>query len=123
MRSPLSDARDAGAVTAELAVALTGVVVVLAALLATVSLALAQVRALDAAGAGARAAARGEAEAHVLGLTRRLAGPAARTGVARTASQVTVTVRVPVALPLPGGPAVDVHASATTPFEPQAGGQ
>lgn len=109
-----------GSVTAELAIGLTGVVSVLVVLLATVTTAQAQLRVVDAAGAGARAAARGEPD--VTALTRRLAGPAAVATVSQAAGTVTVEVSAPVQLPLPGAPRVTVRGRAATPAEPQLAG-
>lgn len=108
---------DRGSVTAELAIGLSGVVMVLVALVAAVTLAQGQLRAVDAAAAGARAAARGEAESEVLGLTRRLAGPSAVADIRRHGSVMSVEVSVPIALPLPGSPRVTVRGAASTPAE------
>lgn len=111
---------EQGSVTAELAIGLTGVASVLVVLLATVSTAQAQLRVVDAAGAGARAAARGEAD--VAALTRRLAGPGAVATVNHAAGAVTVEVSAPVQLPLPGAPRVTVRGRAVSPAEPQVVG-
>ena len=109
--------RDAGSVTAELGIGLLGVVVVLAAVLATGAVAIEQLRVTDAARAGARAAARAEPPVEV----RRLAGAAAGSPVSvqvrPEGDLVRVTVSRPVRLPLPGGPSVLVEASAAVPAE------
>jgi hypothetical protein len=114
--------RDAGTVTGELAVGLAGVVVVLGAVLAAVLLGQQQLRAVDAAAAGARAVARGASDAEAAALARRLAGHGANGQARREGELVTVTVRVPVALPLPGTPTITVAGVARTPAEPQVGG-
>lgn len=114
--------RDAGTVTGELAVGLAGVLVVLGAVLAAVVLGQQQLRAVDAAAAGARAVARGVTDVEAAALARRLAGSGADVRARREADLVTVTVRVPVELPLPGGPTVTVSGVARTPTEPQVGG-
>ena len=114
-------ARDRGTVTAELAIGITAVVSMLTLLAGVVDVAQTQLRAGDAAAAGARAAARGESETEVLRLTLRLAGTAASADVRHDADLVEVNVRVPVALPLPGGPRVVVRGRARTPAEPHEG--
>lgn len=110
---------DRGSVTAELAIGLTGVAVVLVALLTTVTAAQAQLQVVDAAGAGARAAARGESHAEVAEIARRLAGPSAVTAVRLTGATATVEVSARVRMPLPGAPGLTVRGRAVTPAEPQ----
>lgn len=114
VRTPHADLVDAqrGTVTAETALASVAVVLMMAAVLAVGQLALAQVRVTDAAGAGARAAARGEDGADVADLVTRAAGPAARTTITVADGMVRVTARVPVRLVLPGRVSVTVQASA-----------
>jgi hypothetical protein len=114
--------KDDGSVTAEIAVGLTAVVIVLSSLVAAVSLGQSQLRAVDAAAAGARAAARGETDGQVLGLARRLAGQGAHVSVSEQGSMVRVEVRTAVRLPLPGAPTVTVKGSASTPAEAHIGG-
>jgi hypothetical protein len=114
--------KDDGSVTAEIAVGLTAVVIVLSSLVSAVSLGQTQLRAVDAAAAGARAAARGETDAHVVGLARRLAGKGARVTVSQHGGMTRVEVRTAVPLPLPGSPTVTVQGSASTPAEPHIGG-
>lgn len=86
-----------GAVTAEFAVALPSVVLLLALLLAGSAAGVAQLRLEEAARAGARALARGDSSADVDEIVRRLAGPAAGTAVASDGEWISVTVtgRVP----------------------------
>lgn len=108
---------ERGTVTAELAVGLVGTVLVLAAVLATGAVAVGQLRCVDAAAAGARAAARGDDPAAVIQVARRLAGAGAGVEVARHGHLVRVRVRLPVDLPLPGVPAVVLEGAAVAPAE------
>ncbi len=104
---------ECGAATAELAVALPTLLLVLAVALAAVDLGLAQVRCVDAARLGARLLARGEAEGSALGAARHAAPDGAAISVSTTGSRVTVVVTgaVPAilrpvgALPAPSGSA------------------
>ncbi len=122
-RVPVAGSRaDDGSVTAELAVGLTAVVIVLSSLVSSVLLGQSQIRAVDAAAAGARAAARGETDGQVVGLARRLAGTGARVTVSEQSGMMLVEVRTPVRLPLPGTPTVTVMGSASTPAEAHIGG-
>jgi hypothetical protein len=80
-------------VTAELAVALPSLVLVLALALAAIDLGIAQVRCVDAARVGARLLARGEPAGPVLAEVG-AAGPTGSRVAVRTADgRVTVTVR------------------------------
>jgi Flp pilus assembly protein TadG len=90
-------------VTAETALALPALVVVLTAVLGTGQVLLAQVRCVDAARAAARAAARGDSSDAVTDLARRLA-PGGSTvtltdGVETVEVRVRAGVRVAVAVP------------------------
>jgi hypothetical protein len=111
-------AGDRGAVTAELALALPAVVLVLAAVLVTVAAGAAQLRCADGARAGARVAALGESDARVAAVARHLAGPGADVRVVRDDPWVEVVV----AAELPGGwftgGAVGLAARATAWAEP-----
>lgn len=105
-------------VTAEAAVVLPVLVLVLAAALSAVAVVTAQLRCTDAAREGARAAARGESDAVVA----RIAGSSAPAGgtveVTRDAETATVRVSASVEL-LPGlGPSIEVSAGATAALEP-----
>lgn len=113
--------RSIGAVTAELAVGLVAVVLSLSAVLGVAAVAQSQLRCVDAARAGARAAARGEGLAEVRALARRLAGGGATAAVSRDGDLMTVRVRRSVAVPLPGTPRLAVEASASVPVEQPAG--
>jgi len=90
-------------VTAETAVVLPVLLFVLAAAVAVVTLLGAQLRCVDAAREGARAAARGEPDTAVSTLVDRLAPDGAVTGVTADGDEVrvTVTVRVAPLGPLP----------------------
>ena len=103
---------NAGMVTAETAVVLPVLLLVLAGAVAAVTVVGAQLRCVDAAREGARAAARGEDTALVTALAGRAAPDGARTTVAVDGVTVTVTVTAEVA---PLGPVplrVPVAASA-----------
>jgi hypothetical protein len=81
-----------GAVTAEFAVALPAVLLLLAMLLAGVAAGVTQLRLEEAARAGARALARGESAAAVEGIVRTLAGASATTAVVSDGEWLSVTV-------------------------------
>ncbi len=93
-RNPRRRARSAGMVTAELAVALPAVVLVLALCLGGISLGIDQIRCVDAARLGARALARGETSAVV----RDLAGRAGPSGAVVAVSAGGPEVRVEVSV-------------------------
>jgi Flp pilus assembly protein TadG len=82
---------DGGSVTAETALALPAVVLVLATLLGVGQALLARISCVDAARAGARAAARAEPDAQVRLKARRLV-PAAAVAVSRVGGVVRVEV-------------------------------
>ena len=106
---------DRGAATAELAVALPSLVIVLAVALAAVDLGLAQVRCVDAARLGARLLARGEPEGSVLAEVRAAAPHGAEVSVTSDGTRVSVlvTAAVPAALrPLGTLPAPSASAQA-----------
>ncbi|NEK60538.1 pilus assembly protein TadE [Geodermatophilus sabuli] len=110
--------REAGMVTAETAVVLPVLLLVLAGAVAAVTVVGAQLRCVDAAREGARAAARGEETAVVVALAARAAPAGALTTVAVDGTAVTVTVTAVVA---PLGPVplrVSVSASAVAQREP-----
>ncbi len=112
-------------VTAELAVVLPALLLVLAVALSALGLAVDQVRCVDAAAAGARAAARGDSPAAVHAVAARSAPSGSSVATTVGGRLVTVTVRagrprlgrlVPLPLPLQPG------ASATAELETAAGG-
>lgn len=86
-----------GAVTAEFAVALPAVLLLLAFLLAGSAAAVTQLRLEEAARAGARALARGEDVAAAEGIVRRLAGESATSAVDSEGEWLAVTVSARVA--------------------------
>ena len=93
-------------VTAELAVALPALVLVLVVALSAVTTVLDQVRCVDAARATARALARGEASGAAVGEGQRLGPPGAVFAVSSSAGsvEVTVTSRAAPALAMAGCP-------------------
>jgi Flp pilus assembly protein TadG len=116
-------AGEAGMVTAETAVVLPVLLLVLAGAVAAVTVVGAQLRCVDAAREGARAAARGEDTALVTALAGRAAPEGAATTVAADGATVTVTVVADVA---PLGPVplrVPVSASAVAQREPGTAGE
>lgn len=92
---------EAGYVTAETAVVLPVLVLVLLACVALIGAVTAQLRCLDAAREGARAAARGDADDQVRRAAREPAPRGAEVLLLPGADTVTVVVRVR-AVPLPG---------------------
>lgn len=84
---------DRGTVTAELAIALPGVVLLLVAVLALAAASTAQMRSVDGARAGARSAAIGESDDVVVEVVRTVAGADAEVSIDRSPPWVTVTVR------------------------------
>ncbi|MGY1783960.1 TadE family type IV pilus minor pilin [Geodermatophilus sp. SYSU D00698] len=104
-------------VTAEAAVVLPVLVLVLAAVVSAVVVVGAHLRCVDAAREGARAAARGEDAAQVRALAARVAPDGAVAAVVVAGEEVRVTVGASVA-PLGIGPAVGVGASAVARLEP-----
>lgn len=87
---------EAGTVTAELAIGLVAVVLVLCALVVTASASSSRVRCIDAARAGARVAALGASDAEVAAAVRHLV-PDARVDVDREPPWVEVDVARPLA--------------------------
>ncbi|MBT0767362.1 pilus assembly protein [Kineosporia sp. J2-2] len=112
-------APDHGSVTAEFALLMPVLVLFLVAVLAAATAGMAQLHCVDAARAGARAAARHDDPRPVAAA----AGPAgAAVSVAGTGELVTVTVSAQVPLPLPWHPQIGVRARHTAQVEPQVGG-
>jgi hypothetical protein len=112
---------EAGAVTAETAVALPVLVVLALGLAWLVALGGTEVRALDAARETARAAARGDDRAASVGLGRRVATPGAQITVHDEGATIEVTVDAEVRGP--GGifgflPAYHARAAAVAAKEP-----
>ena len=109
-------------VTAETAVVLPVLLLVLAAAVAAVTVVGAQLRCVDAAREGARAAARGDDAAAVAEVVRRAApdGAVASTAVDGDDVRVSVTAEVAPLGPVPWR--VEVSAEAVARLEPGAAG-
>ncbi|WP_159707077.1 TadE family type IV pilus minor pilin [Arthrobacter sp. 18067] len=88
--------QDRGAVTAEFAVALPAVILLLAFMLAGGAAGITQLRLEEAARAGARASARGETAASVQGIVRRLGGEGVSSSLVDDGTWLTVTASSPV---------------------------
>lgn len=102
--------------------ALPAVALSAAAVVAVGQAAVAQVSCVDAARAGARAAARGDSASRVQQVTREAAGGAgAVVDVATSSASVTVAVHRRVHLVLPHGPVVTVGARASAETEAGVG--
>lgn len=93
---PTAAPGERGAVTAEFAVALPAVLLVLGLLLAGAAAGLTQLRLEEAARAGARALARGEDQVSVSAVVRQVAGDSASAAVACDGGWLSVTVTGPV---------------------------
>jgi Flp pilus assembly protein TadG len=114
--------RDGGMATAELAVVLPVLVLLVAAGLTAVSVLLAQLRCVDAAREAARAAARGETVEVARSAAARVAPPAATVDVGTDGDEVRVTVSA-VAGRLGGLlPTFQVTATAFALREPESTG-
>jgi hypothetical protein len=113
--------RDRGSVTAEAAVALPALVLVIAAAISAITVVTAQLRCLDAAREAARAAARSEPAAVVRELASQAAPRGGTADVASDGDRVTVTVRAKVHLL--GGllPDITVSGRAVGLHEPDGG--
>jgi hypothetical protein len=110
---------ERGLVTAETAVAFPALVVVLAIALWGVSAAAAQIACVDAARAGARAAARGEPSAAVRAAVLRAAPPNAQVSVSHDELTTRVVVQAEARPPLRGVlPPLRLRAQAVTATEP-----
>ncbi len=103
--------------TAELALTLPAVLLLLTVVVGTGQVAVAQVRCVDAARAGARLAARGEATSAVVATAQAAAPAQARVEVSRSGSLVGVGVQAVVRVPLPGLPGIPVRGRATAEVE------
>ena len=88
---------EGGMATAELAVVLPAVLLVLAVTLSALGLAIDQIRCVDAARAGVRAAARGDTVAAVAAVASRGAPAGASVATGTSGQLVTVTVTAPPA--------------------------
>jgi len=108
--------RERGYVTAETAVVVPSLVALLGMLLWGVAAAVAQVRCVDAAGAGARAAARDEPPERIRRAVRAIAPRGAGVEMSREGDLVRVRVTARAAGPGPLG--VDLGAEAVAHAEP-----
>ena len=115
--------RDRGMATAEVAVALPALVVLVAAGMTAVSVLTAQLRCVDAAREAARAAARGEDAAIVRSLAERSGPDGSDVQVTFGGQEVAVTVSAEA--DSVGGllPAVRVQANAVALREPESTGE
>ncbi len=104
--------------TAELAVGIMSVVVVLAMMLFAVGVGIAHVRTQEAARAGARAAARGDSPGAVRAVARS-AMPGSKVSVSRGDERVKVKVVSAVKLPFFGARSLDVSSSSVAEVEPR----
>lgn len=109
---------DRGAVTAEFALTLPAVILVLVAALAVLGQATTQLRVTDAATAVARAAAVGESQRRLTEVAHQLAGPQAQVSVSTAGGWVTVAVTTPVPHHRLGLGPREASATATAPVEP-----
>ncbi len=109
---------DRGSVTAEMAAALPVLVLLLAVALSAVGAVTSQLRCVDAAREGARAAARGEAPARATAVARQVAPPGSKVAVKTIGTTdgdavvVTVNSRVPLLGRLLSSVAVGAQATA-----------
>ncbi|NJC23417.1 Zn-dependent alcohol dehydrogenase [Arthrobacter pigmenti] len=110
---------DAGAVTAEVAVALPAVVALIAVVLAAASVGLTQLRIEEAARAGAREIMRGESPEVVDATIRRIAGDGTQLAVESSGSFSSVVVSTTVDAPVLNLFELDLSARAyATPEAP-----
>jgi Flp pilus assembly protein TadG len=109
--------RTDGSVTAEFAVLLPAVVVMLAMVLAAASAGVAKLRCIDAARSAARLAARHESASTALAAAHSAAPGGASVGLSAVGDLVRVQVSTQVPLPLPGRPRVQVGATAVALLE------
>lgn len=109
---------ERGAVTAELAILLPAVVLLLLVCGVLGAAVLGQIRCADAARAGARAAAIGESHEQVVAVAQQLAGDDAEVLVSRDGAWVEVRVARPVAGELVGLGALQASATARAWVEP-----
>ena len=105
-------------VTAELAIGMLSLAVVLAMVMFAIGVGIAHVRTQEAARAGARAAARGDSVSEVKSVARD-ALPGAKVSVHRGGSRrVSVQVRADVRMPLVGARMLSVESQSVAEVEP-----
>lgn len=108
-----TDGHSRGSVTAEVAVVLPALVVLLALLLGTASIGTVQLRLEEAARAGAREVMRGETDESVEQTVQRLAGSTALVTVSAGPEWTTVDVRATVEGPVVGLLGLELRATAS----------
>jgi len=106
-----------GSVTAETALVLPAVIIMMGVVLAVGAVVGAQIRCVDAARAAARLAARGEDAARVRAAARDKAPAGGRVVVSIRDGLASVAVEAAVSLPVPGLPAVPVRGTAVADVE------
>src|SRR5215210_1169766 len=121
-RPPPQRRREAGTVTAETAVVLPALVVVLVLCLWSVTVVGQQLRCIDAARTGARALARGETSATARAAAQRAAPDGAIVILHSADGLAVVEVRYSAGLPGPGGPSVQIGSRAVAAVEPEVVG-
>jgi hypothetical protein len=109
--------RSRGSVTAEFAVLLPGLALLLAVIMAAGAAVSAQLKCVDAARSAARLAARRESAAVVLAVARSTGPAGVQVRVASDADLVVVQVRARLPLPLPGRPALTLGSIAVARME------
>ena len=112
---------DRGAATVEIAVALPSLVVIVMVAVAAVTVVTAQLRCVDAAREGARAAARGEGAAIVRDIAGQVAPGRASVTVTVEAGRVAVGVSTTIRLLSGRGPSITVVGRAVAAAEPGVG--
>ena len=116
-QSSASVRHDGGSLTAEFAVGLPAVILTLLLVLSACAVGQAQLQCVDAARAGARQAARSEADGRALEVARSAAPPGAEVGLTRSAGSVRVEVRARLRVPFPGGATFRVASSSVADLE------
>ena len=121
-RPPPQRKRDSGAVTAETAVVLPALVVVLVLCLWSVTVVGQQLQCIDAARTGARALARGESSALARAAAQRAAPDGAIVTLHEADGLAVVEVRSGAGMPGPGGPSVQIGSRAVAAMEAEVRG-
>ena len=116
-RPPPARGRDRGTVTAETAVVLPALVLVLVLCLWSVTVVGQQLRCIDAARTGARALARGEQPAAAWAAAQRAAPDGAHITLRKADGLAVVEVRFAAGLPGAGGPGIQIGSRAVATLE------
>jgi hypothetical protein len=106
-----------GSVTAEFAVLLPGLALLIALMMSAAAVAVAQLKCIDAARSAARLAARHEPSSAVLAAARSTGPGGAEIQVSSGTGAVVVRVRAQVSLPLPGRPTLGVSSTSVARME------